>query len=362
MALGVITPIARLTEFELGVVAPGATLLTQLSGTTTNTPVYTDPTMGTALSNPVVADSVGRFPSIFLNPALTYRFTLADSLGVTIWGPVDGIAVSDSSTVNTVTAAAIAAAVAAATTPAVQIPPAGIVGAQNNFALTASPTPGLTILRMNNPSAVTFSGFTPGIDGQRLIVESVGAGQVNLIHESALSTAAWRLFNFAVSGPTSLAPSVGRAEFMYDTSAQRWVLISHEQGAWISPAFSAVNFTASASMVWTVDAGDLATCRYFLRGRTLQLQVKALTTSISGSVSTGLFLSNGAYGGFTSALAAVKMPGAMVNDNAGGVLAGAYVDVSGNSTFVTISKLTNANYTLSTNLTDVYVSTFFEVL
>ena len=51
----------------------GALLQFYLTGTTTPTPVYADAGLTTPLSNPVVANSAGQFPAIYLDPTVTYR-------------------------------------------------------------------------------------------------------------------------------------------------------------------------------------------------------------------------------------------------------------------------------------------------
>jgi hypothetical protein len=62
----------------------GAQLQFYVTGTTTPTPVYSSSTLATPLANPVVADSGGLFPPIFLDPAVTYRVQLLTSAGVLI--------------------------------------------------------------------------------------------------------------------------------------------------------------------------------------------------------------------------------------------------------------------------------------
>lgn len=100
--LGLLTPDAFLRVFtNLGVVAPGATLTTELSGTSTPFPVYTTNALTVAHPNPVVASSSGLFPAIFLATGITYRFTLRDQFGVIIAGPQDGIATGQSLVADT---------------------------------------------------------------------------------------------------------------------------------------------------------------------------------------------------------------------------------------------------------------------
>lgn len=56
----------------------GAKLYSRVSGSTTPTATYSDAARTTAHANPVVANSAGLFPSIFLDPAVNYRFILTD--------------------------------------------------------------------------------------------------------------------------------------------------------------------------------------------------------------------------------------------------------------------------------------------
>ena len=59
----------------------GAQLQFYLSTTTTPTSVYTASSLSTPLSNPVISDSAGLFPAIFLDPSVTYRAQLKDGAG-----------------------------------------------------------------------------------------------------------------------------------------------------------------------------------------------------------------------------------------------------------------------------------------
>jgi hypothetical protein len=74
---GILLPAPVLVALDAnGVPISGAQLQFYLTGTTTPTPVYTDDTLDTPLSNPVVANSAGLFPAIFLDPTNTYRAQL----------------------------------------------------------------------------------------------------------------------------------------------------------------------------------------------------------------------------------------------------------------------------------------------
>ena len=71
---------------------PGAKALFQLSGSTTDTPVYTTAARDVFHSNPVEADSAGLFPAIYLDPAIRYRVTLMTSAEIPLTGyPKDDV-------------------------------------------------------------------------------------------------------------------------------------------------------------------------------------------------------------------------------------------------------------------------------
>lgn len=62
----------------------GAKLLAYEAGTTTPRDVYSDAALSSVISQPVVADSAGRLPDIYLS-ANDYKFVLTDASDVTIW-------------------------------------------------------------------------------------------------------------------------------------------------------------------------------------------------------------------------------------------------------------------------------------
>jgi hypothetical protein len=87
-----------------GVPASGEKLYFYLSGGTTPTPVYSDAGLTTPLSNPVVADSAGRFPAIYLDGAISYRVVQETAGGVEV-NDVDPLAFEgslDQSSVETI--------------------------------------------------------------------------------------------------------------------------------------------------------------------------------------------------------------------------------------------------------------------
>lgn len=67
---------------QTGQPMPGATYTFLESQTTTPATVYADASLTTPLPNPLTADADGRFPAIYLDPAVVYRVQLHDGDGV----------------------------------------------------------------------------------------------------------------------------------------------------------------------------------------------------------------------------------------------------------------------------------------
>lgn len=227
-----------------------------------------------------------------------------------------------------------------------------LTGTNNDLALTA----GVSVLRLTNATLLTLTGFVAGTDGQRLIVRSEGAGQVDFAHQNAGSAAGARLINFATSGNTSLAAGLGVAEFVYDGTNARWRLVQHEQGAWLTPTFAAGSYTANGIMTWTLAAGDVSLQRYYLHGRQLTVSFFIITSTVGGTVNTQLLIGNGAWGGFT---ANTSFMGTLwLSDNAAAGVSGR---VFSNATTLIIDKVGQTNWTLATDQTSVLGSITFEV-
>lgn len=119
-----VPPFGRATS-ATGEVLSGAKLYVYLSGTTTPTDAYTTDDLSVAHANPVIADSGGLFPSIYLDPNVEHRVVLKTSADVTIddvdpyrigygvltatttWDPLSVANGASTATLVTVTGAAI---------------------------------------------------------------------------------------------------------------------------------------------------------------------------------------------------------------------------------------------------------------
>jgi hypothetical protein len=221
--------------------------------------------------------------------------------------------------------------------------------------ITALPLPGgggNQVVFMNNASLATIHGITAGVAGQRVTIVATNA-QVNLAHLSgSAGSTVMRLLNRVTSAPTSLAGGFGAATYIYDSLTMNgWRLETHEQGDWITAAYAASNFTGSGSMTWTVEAGDVTNCRYYLRGRQLSIVFALDGTTVGGTPSTDLRIGNGAWGGYTIA-GQFNMPLSFVLDNNVQATPGSQIQTAG--TYLRLLKSGFANWTLSTNTTSAY--------
>lgn len=211
-----------------------------------------------------------------------------------------------------------------------------------------------SLVRMNNATDATLRGLVAGTAGQVVSIQSVGAGNVFLAHQNAGSTAANRLINFATSANTPLAAGVGVAVYQYDGTTARWRLITHDQGVGITPTFAAGDYTASGSMTWTLQSGDVLAEHYYLRGRKLTVAIALSSTTVGGSVSTGL---RRLLFGFTAK--DFQRTAVVITDN--GVRSTGYIEVTAAITYAEFHRSDNANWTLATNNTTATAVVDFEV-
>jgi hypothetical protein len=111
---GMLLPVPALRAVDAnGVPLNGALLQFYLSGTTTPTPVYTDKTLGTPLSNPVVSNSAGLFPPIYIDPTITYRAQLLTA-AMSLVQDIDPVAQPPIIGAGSITSSMLAAGVALA--------------------------------------------------------------------------------------------------------------------------------------------------------------------------------------------------------------------------------------------------------
>jgi hypothetical protein len=136
------------------------------------------------------------------------------------------------------------------------------------------------------------------------------------------------------------------------TVAGYWMVVDHEQGAWVTPPYSAANFLASGA-TWTVEAADVVVAAYRLSGRTLQVTCNLALTSLN---TASPYLQMFIQGGFTTAKD-IQVGGILITDNGIPKLGAARP----NGTGIIIYNQASANFSAAANTTYVVGSVAFEV-
>ncbi len=204
-------PVLRAVDSN-GVPMVGAKLQFYLTGTTTPTPVYTSAVLTTPLSNPVVSDSAGLFPAIYIDPTVTYRAQLITS-GGSLVQDVDPVAAPETNAAGSISSGMLAAGVALANLGYTPLNKAGdtatnlnlAFGAPGSFtagylgapvneqdgAYTMALTDAGRLIRCNSASAIAYTIPTvssvafPG--GTLIVFRNVGAGIVTLTRASGVT-------------------------------------------------------------------------------------------------------------------------------------------------------------------------------
>jgi hypothetical protein len=194
-----------------------------------------------------------------------------------------------------------------------------LTGAQNNWAPTG--LAGNTYIPWNGAADAAFTGLAGGVAGQLVTIRNVTAAKIaTFAHQSGSSSAGNKFKNPATSAPTPIAAG-GWITYFYDGTD--WILVAHEQGAWITPAFSAGDFTGNGAMTWTVAAGDISWYRSRLSGNTQTVSYYIGSSTVGGTPNSALQVK--VPGGFTAAA------GFAVGDSSdnGGTSVAAYVQTNG---------------------------------
>lgn len=165
--------------------------------------------------------------------------------------------------------------------------------------------PGLaddTVIYWAGTTDLTLNGIVGGAAGRRLTIRNMAGGGNVLVGQNSGSAAAGNAFyNMVTSGPTPIA-AFGAATWVH--RGDLWMLVSHEQGAWIAMPYAASNYSGNQTGPpdWSVDAGDLGggSNAYRLSGKTLLVSFYLIATSVANSP-TALRIQPTAFGGYTLA-------------------------------------------------------------
>lgn len=126
------------------------------------------------------------------------------------------------------------------------------------------------VIFCNNATLLTVQGITAGVDGQRLSLISIGAGQVDIANQNGSASAANRIINLHAN-TVSLAPGYGRMGLVYDATAARWRVMHHDQGDYIdyygtSTIVGWSSLTANRRMIWYKVVGRTLAIVFHLEG------------------------------------------------------------------------------------------------
>ena len=190
----------------------------------------------------------------------------------------------------------------------------------------------------------------PAMAGRSLTIANVGSRRIQIFpdpNDAFGPTAALDASYFIEPG--NCVHFIGRDDV-------RWSIASTTAlGNWIDAPFSAGDFTASGSMTWTVDAGDVIFYRYMVLGNTMWMTWFIDNTTVGGSLSNVLRL--GVPGGYE-----VDGPTRAVyrrRESAG--FAHAFLTANAGDAFVELRMFDNSNWAASTNSADVEGSATFPI-
>ena len=138
-------------------------------------------------------------------------------------------------------------------------------------------------------------------------------------------------------------------------------MTAHDQGAWITPAFSAAHYMGIGGNAWTVSAGNIITQKYRLSGKTMTFVHSSNASSVSGGVHPAILIDRPAWGGF---LPAGAFPVTyIVNDVPSGTTRPGYAatDTGQNAILLYRDTTRTGNWTANGGWTTMFLSIAFEV-
>lgn len=203
-------------------------------------------------------------------------------------------------------------------------------------------------------TSIIGNGNTTPTDGDIVIIYT-GRERVDIVNESGSASAAAYRINTGINGSTISLFTGGSITLIYDSQLSRWFVLEFNQSVWITPTFSAGDFTASGSMTWTVGSGDVFTYAYILNGNKLTISFVLATTSVGGTLGPTLQIK--IPGGFVATKQMFST--CYIADNGVSSIGRCSVDASG--TVIKIQRVDVTNYTAATDATNIFGQITIEV-
>lgn len=226
-------------------------------------------------------------------------------------------------------------------------------GAQNNWAPAG--LSGNTLIEWNGASDIAITGLAGGVAGQLVTIKNVTAAKIATFAPlSGSSSSANQFSNYATVGNTPIA---NKGFITYQHDGTNWRILTHEQGASITPTYAGGDYTASTGS-WTVDSGDVIGVSYYLRGKQLTVFINVNSTSVSA---TPVSLSRAIPGGFNGSAAGTLIDTHLSNPGGTFQLAQLNVAASGAAIVFYSSLSTAGTWGTTTNSTSVSCNITFEV-
>lgn len=125
---------------------------------------------------------------------------------------------------------------------------------------------------------------------------------------------------------------------------------------WIQRQFDATRFTASGSMAWTVEAGDVVTDAYIVNGKTVTYSLVLSSSTLSGTASNEVRVT------LPSKLVVMRTMSNVVRlfDTTNNAYVG-YAYVTPGVDYIRISRLDFGPFTLVTNGFGIHAQITFEI-
>lgn len=123
---------------------------------------------------------------------------------------------------------------------------------------------------------------------------------------------------------------------------------------WIQRQFESSRFSASGSMAWTVEAGDVITDAYVMSGTTVVYSIAISSSTTSGTASSELRIA------LPTSFKVMRTVSALVRLFDTSAVVG-YAQVQPDWTYIRITKLDASNFSLATNTVTVQGQIVFEL-
>lgn len=161
--------------------------------------------------------------------------------------------------------------------------------------------------------------------------------------------------NVGIIGTDGRIPAISSTYFSsLSGSSLTGLVFSQLPTTWTSVSYSSGNFTASGSMTWTVESGDVVSIAYVELGKTMIVAFDVQTTTVGGTVAAELRM---AIPNSRSAARTVSVPFSYLDNSTAGT---GTVTATG-STLAFYKSLAGTNWTASSNATRIQGAITFEI-